>query len=479
MKSFSGFLSDCHVSSFRRFLTVLILFALIPVLTPAQVSINTDGSAPHSSSMLEVKSTSKGFLPPRMTFAQRVAIASPATGLILYQTDGVPGYYYYTGSSWELLGVAMNDFWLPNGSDIYYNSGRVAIGSTDSESNGLNVENYQYGKGAVRGRSKTAGIIYSEGYLGVLDPDLLGIPKSVYNIGVLGIKPNNGAGGAAVYGWNNDDNPENYGGIFVADGANAGIINYGIYCDAEYGNENLAAYFNNRIVVFGKSGLLYGPDYAEPVISAGVTHSEMVDTKAIQGVSKPSDGYGYGIYGEGGWRGVAGYGSGGAWTGTTIGVHGEATGTAGTRIGVYGTASGGTTANWAGYFDGDVYVLSDMRIATTTQATGYVLSVNGKIACDEVLLEDMAGWPDYVFDDSYKLTNLSDLEQSILKNRHLPGIPSAREIEENGLLLGDLQKKMLEKIEELTLYMIRQNKKIEALESEIDRLKLETKAVKR
>jgi hypothetical protein len=67
------------------------------------VAINSDGSAAHISAQLDVQSTTKGFLPPRMTSAQRAAISSPAEGLLVYQTDGTAGYYYYTGSSWERL----------------------------------------------------------------------------------------------------------------------------------------------------------------------------------------------------------------------------------------------------------------------------------------------------------------------------------------------------------------------------------------
>ena len=55
-------------------------------------------TAPDASSLLEIKSTTKGFLPPRMTLAQRNAIASPATGLFIYQTNSTPGFYYYNGT---------------------------------------------------------------------------------------------------------------------------------------------------------------------------------------------------------------------------------------------------------------------------------------------------------------------------------------------------------------------------------------------
>src|ERR1043166_5120670 len=59
----------------------------------------------NGSSLLEVKSTSKGILIPRMTQAQRNAIASPATGLLIYQTDKTPGFYYYSGSAWAAVSV--------------------------------------------------------------------------------------------------------------------------------------------------------------------------------------------------------------------------------------------------------------------------------------------------------------------------------------------------------------------------------------
>jgi len=83
----------------------LVAMALITACTlNAQVAITTDGSSADASAMLEVKSTEKGFLPPRMTEAQRDAISVPATGLIIYQTDGSAGLYQYTGSAWQAIG---------------------------------------------------------------------------------------------------------------------------------------------------------------------------------------------------------------------------------------------------------------------------------------------------------------------------------------------------------------------------------------
>jgi hypothetical protein len=67
------------------------------------IAVNTTGSAPNASSMMDIQSNSKGALMPRMTNAQRNAISSPATGLLIYQTDGTPGFYFYNGSAWTQL----------------------------------------------------------------------------------------------------------------------------------------------------------------------------------------------------------------------------------------------------------------------------------------------------------------------------------------------------------------------------------------
>jgi hypothetical protein len=74
---------------------------------------------------------------------------------------------------------------------------------------------------------------------------------------------------------------------------------------------------------------------------------------------------------------------------------------------------------------------------------------------------------DFVFDDSYDLRTLKETEQFIKKNRHLPDMAPASEMEEKGLELGKMDMKLLQKVEELTLYLIEQNKKIEMLETKI------------
>jgi len=104
-------------------------------------------------------------------------------------------------------------------------------------------------------------------------------------------------------------------------------------------------------------------------------------------------------------------------------------------------------------------------------ASGYIMSVGGNIMCEELRVELEADWPDYVFTDEYELMSLTQLESFIQVNNHLPNIPSADEIKDSGLEVGDMQKRMMEKIEELTLYIIQQQKEIDALKGEIETLR--------
>lgn len=492
-----------QLSSGKIILLLLGSMILFSLMAHAQVSINTDGTSPDPSAMLEVKSANRGLLLPRMSFASRPV--TPATGLAIYQLDSGPGIYYYDGSAWQKISLASWDFWTPNGSDIYFISGRVGIGTITPDDHGLNVLNYISGKSAVRGADQSGQTIYAEGQLGVLAPSSLGIPYNVTNIGVLGIKPNNGNNGAAVYGWNNDDNTLNFGGLFYSDGVAAQGTNYGVYAIAEKANLNFAGYFKGRINIEGNSGSASGNDTTSNLVTATVKHTRFSDTRAIYGTSIPKGGYGVGLQGDGGWRGVHGEAFGQEYTGSAVGVYGTASGTAGSRYGIYGYAGGGTTSigvfgsasggttNWGSYFIGSNYMSGDLRIGTTNAATGYILSINGKVACEEVLVQDMTAWPDYVFKPEYKLMSLDKLEQNIKENGHLPGLPSAMEIETNGLHIGSMQKQVVQKVEELTLYAIEQDKLLQEqgtilkeqgvilqeLKKEMEKLKAENASLKK
>jgi len=107
-------------------------------------------------------------------------------------------------------------------------------------------------------------------------------------------------------------------------------------------------------------------------------------------------------------------------------------------------------------------------IGTTTPGA-YKLAVNGTIRAKEIIVD--TGWSDYVFAEDYRLAPLSEVEAHIKEHKHLPGIPSAAKIEQEGVSLGEMQAKFLQKIEELTLHQIEQEKNINALRAELRELK--------
>lgn len=103
------------------FIVILMTFLSFHLLNAQSVGINSTGAAPNASAMLDVSSTNSGVLVPRMTQAQRNLIASPATGLLIYQTDNTPGFYYYNGSSWVAVAGASS-----SGLSAYGNSFQLA-----------------------------------------------------------------------------------------------------------------------------------------------------------------------------------------------------------------------------------------------------------------------------------------------------------------------------------------------------------------
>jgi hypothetical protein len=414
--------------------------------------------------------------------------------MLIYQTDKDPGFYYANGSAWIRIGDAAQDYWLPSTGDDIYFPHKIALGGfTTAQDHSINASNYFTAKGAVRGAVQISENNYAEGMLGVLDPSPLGVPLSVTNVGVLGIKSNSGSNGAAIYGWNNQNHPNgNFAGLMISNGSGT-YNNYALYARASGGSNNYAGYCKGRLVVEGNTQSDNASDSLSTLVEAQVKHHYPYDTKAFYGVSNPQPGWGIGMYGQGGWYGIYGFGDGTSYSGTTVGVYGSATGNAGSRIGVYGQASNsggasaygvygyasGATESWAGYFVGSAYVSGDLRIGTSTQAAGYSLSVNGKIACEEVLVELDSGWPDYVFNPGYPLLKIADLEKCIAETGHLPGFPSSREIKENGIELGEIQKQIVEKIEELTLYTIQQQRLIDKLTEEVNLLKNENEGLQK
>lgn len=110
---------------------------------------------------------------------------------------------------------------------------------------------------------------------------------------------------------------------------------------------------------------------------------------------------------------------------------------------------------------------NNVGIGTSTPNAAYKLAVNGVIAATEIRVTQNA-LPDYVFEDSYPLASLEEVEAAIRRLGHLPGMPSAAEAAAEGVGIGEMQSLLLKKIEELTLYVIDLKKDNDALRARLD-----------
>ncbi|MDB5012335.1 MAG: hypothetical protein JWQ25_537 [Daejeonella sp.] len=165
----------------------------------------------------------------------------------------------------------------------------------------------------------------------------------------------------------------------------------------------------------------------------------------------------------------------------------KASGWAGVRITRNDPATGNFEGNWAlGYSGttgndfsisnnyGGVQYNAIIHVAASTRNVGIgtflpdsKLTVKGKIHAEEVKIDLNIPAPDYVFESKYNLKSLPELEKFIAENKHLPEIPSAKVMKEEGIIVGEMQMKLLLKIEELTLHLIQQGKEIEVLKAKI------------
>jgi len=128
--------------------------------------------------------------------------------------------------------------------------------------------------------------------------------------------------------------------------------------------------------------------------------------------------------------------------------------------------------------NGKIYIGTTATYPTTTG--NYKLFVEGGILTEKVkvALRSTANWADYVFDEKYKLMPLKEVEQFVNVNKHLPGIDSAAALADKGIDVAEMQSKQMEKIEELTLYAIDQDKKIEVQQQAIENQNKEIEALK-
>jgi hypothetical protein len=381
----------------KRILSICFMSMISSTAFSQNVGIGT--TTPNASAQLDVTSTSKGMLVPRMTFVQRNAIASPTAGLLIYQTDFVSGFYYYNGSVWTQLSTgSATNYFTASGSNIYNNNtGNVGIGLANP---------------SEKFHLKGDGRIDAPGNFG-------GASLNLY---------------AATTA---DGSYINFFNQFGATSSSAGI---------GYSGSNDYLLLSRGTNMFLKTAGL-GISIAEPLTKLHIANGQDA---------------GFGTTNNG-------YMMNGAVTGANLVIDNNE----------LLARNDGRKADLFLQHDSGNVVLCGLEqgavgIGVTSGASipaGFLLAVDGKIISEEVKVQLSGEWPDYVFDKKYKLLSLEDLKKYIAANKHLPNIPSAAEVEKNGIELGDMQKKLTQTLEELTLYVLELKKEIDLLKKQVPAIK--------
>jgi hypothetical protein len=435
----------------KLFIAISICFFAVKS-TLAQVGISaTAGFTPDPKAMLDITSTTKGLLIPRMTTAQRNAIASPTTSLMVFDMD-VKTYWYFNGAEWKEIGVGSSSGFT--GWNLLGNTGTNPainfIGNIDPVNLNIftnNIQRMQVGKDGLIGigadyLDKNRLHVYST----TEDNGIFSNLKLPFATGVLQIS-------AAIRGLNTSkSNGNRYGGYFESDGYDPGSSgnNVGLAAIAKNANTNIGLYassFNNNANNWaGHFDVGHVKITNTLAIGQNPTTLNMLellkpDTKHGAFFDLPNIGKTNNVY---------------------IGKRLSNTDLIGLEINVENTPTGRALE-----VHGRSTFYDKVGINTTIIPAAYSLAVNGFIIAEELRIQNSTLWPDYVFDTKYKLKPLSEVSEFIKINKHLPEVPSAKTVENEGIILGEMQKTLLKKIEELTLYIIDQQKQIDELKTKV------------
>ncbi len=385
---------------------------------------------PDPSALLDLNSTSKGLLLPRMNQAQRDAIAKPAAGLVIFQTDQAVGVYTFDGINWVNTTHSNARTAISTGP-----AGRTYLDSFDG-SNQHWINSYS----AVPDLNGHAIGIYNDPATNLVTE----VRLSPFNNHVLSVKGLTGRVGI------NNTNPAvtvDVVGDIQASSTIRGLIrntdnrtylgaldgsNFHWFASSPLGTDpaNIAFGVNADPTTFAVNSLIVSPG---GVAAGGLT--SLTAFAPTASLPFPS---------------------------LTIGSN--------TRT---------SFSNVKLFVDGATVIGALPGTSTLTDAgtaNGYNLYVANGILTEKVKVSlKAATWADYVFDPNYELLPLSQVEKFYKANKHLPNVASAAEIEKSGLDLASTDAKLMEKIEELTIYIVDINKQVQLLKKENMELK---KAIK-
>ncbi len=385
--------------------SIAVLFGTLATYGQQAVGIGT--ATPHATAILELSSTTKGFLPPRMTSAQRVGISATA-GLIVYDTDHKE-FYQGDGAGWRKL--LNSNFWNSSTtrSWIYNVADSIGVG-TISPDEKLHIYN---------------GKIYVQDNRSGQNPHVIfDVPATNFKEGGLQFK-RLGDTLAAINYIENTSFP-NYVKVAVSSAGRGPDLVVNSSGNTGLGLANPAVKFH----VYDRLGIEVVRLEAE---------APMIQFKRRTSLSNQIPV----TFADVGFIQTSG-------DNIRIGTNSD------NINGKFVVRVGGSDRL---FVDGE----GSVSIGTTGTAAGYMLNVGGKVICEELKVQLEGNWPDYVFEKKYELMPLDRLETFIKINKHLPKIPKATEVNRDGIEIGEMQRLLTEKIEELTLYILDLRKEIELL----------------
>jgi hypothetical protein len=467
----------------RKFFLFTVLLVAIKNVSAQSVGIGT--ITPNPAAQLEVASTTKGILIPRMTDAEKNAIASPVQGLLLFNTS-TNSFQYYQGGNWVNIshsgiinGTAnkvakFNSPWgLTANTLISDNGAAVAINTTNALPNGsalLDIASTNKGLLIPRMTSAERNAIASP-VKGLMVYDSTTNNFSFYN-GTAWTDLNSGGGNNWSTLGNNifNSNTGNVGigastpsakltvngDALIATGLSVGTTNRAAKLDVTgagtTGTTNTLLLRNSlgdtllRMQDNGRMGIGYNGSSYGRVMNLGGTGINFytADETAFGGAIFPTD--------------------------TSLVLWSDS----GPTDYLILQPSWGNTGIGTYSPNAKLHLNGSMLIGGSSiqPATNYELSVDGQIIAEGFTTLNSNSWPDYVFEKNYGLMPLAQLKEYVNTNKHLPNVPDAATLEKKGINLGEMTKKLMEKIEELTLYIIKFDEKNEALVKQLELQKM-------
>lgn len=428
---------------------IVLLFLSITTCTSVfaqkdNVGIGT--TKPDQSAVLDLNSQTKGFLTPRMTLQQRTVIQNPAKGLLIYQTDMLAGFYFYNGDEWKPLIADIKSNSVAGTDGDWTLLGNTApagsfIGTKNSEPFRIVSGNY------LSGYIDNVNFNYFAGYksagsaVGVYDKRAAITGTANTGVGALTLfSLTTGSSNMAIGSTSLYDNTTGSDNVSIgraslrkntAGNNNLAIGTFSLYNNLT-GSNNVAIGWGTGENSVGSNNILIG-------YQAG--RSELGSNKLYISNSSSANPL---IKGEFDNKNL--------------------------KINLGSTKS--TTVGFLAV--GNFETAFPMPGSLNSTANSYRLIVQDGIITEKVkvALKTSADWADYVFEPSYQLMSLDKVEAFVKENKHLPNVPSAEDMSKNGLDVTQTSAKLMEKIEELTLYLIELNKEVKALKAENEKLKV-------